>query len=153
MNAQELLDRFNSFDVDNTLKEITYDSEDEILDLINQQLEKGIDSEGNIIGVYAPATENFAREDPRARKKEFGRPYNLDWYGDFRRSFEINYQKDKMVFYATDNKTSTIFDTVEKYGFLSNANTIVGLTVENGEVVNFDILKPELQKRFKEHLG
>lgn len=148
MDITTLKDRLISFDVRDNIKRIIYDLEEEIIKLNTSQIEgKGQNIFGSVIGIYSKGTEAVT-----GGRKRAGEPYDLFETGKFIRSFEINYRDDVIYFYATDNKTSLVLDTIDKHGLISDPESIFGLTIDNEKIVNFEMLLPELQERFNRHM-
>jgi hypothetical protein len=104
-----------------------------ILNWIQQdQLQKGIDEDGDIIGLYSEWTELINPE------KIAGTPYTLEDTGDFYKSMYIVVLNDSIVIEADPIKgTDNLF---YKYG-----EGIIGLTEEN-----MDKLREEVKKKYIE---
>jgi hypothetical protein len=102
-----------------------------ILNWIQQdQLQKGIDEDGDIIGLYSDFTESINSE------KIAGTPYTLEDTGDFYKSMYIVVLNDSIVIEADPIKgTDNLF---YKYG-----EGIIGLTEEN-----MDKLREEVKKKY-----
>lgn len=116
-------------------------NKEEILDLNrdNQLYDKGINSEGNLLRRYSPSTVLF--------KKQEGKPYNrttLFDTGYFTRSFDLLNRNNTISIFSRDNKSAELQD---KYG-----SNIFGLTKENENVYNYEIIKPELLKFINKYL-
>ena len=54
------------------------------------QLNKGEDSDGNIVGVYKRGTQGYATDQRPIKDKIQGEPYNFQWFGDFFDGFELS---------------------------------------------------------------
>lgn len=94
------------------------------------QLQKGIDEDGDIIGLYSEWTELINPE------KIAGTPYTLEDTGDFYKSMYIVVLNDSIVIEADPIKgTDNLF---YKYG-----EGIIGLTEEN-----MDKLREEVRKKY-----
>lgn len=117
-------------------------NEKSILDLNrqNQLYDKGEDIDGNKLLAYRPFTIEI--------KQLIGQPYDrttLFYSGQFYNSFkQAVYPKEyKIDLYATDIKTLPL---VAKYG------DIIGLQKQNIEVLDNEIIKPELYSFIKKWL-
>ena len=88
------------------------------------QLDQGKKNDNNpITPFYSPGY---------AKKKGFTIP-DLKDTGDFRRSFDIDFRTDKLIWGASDEKAEDLF---AKYSF-----DVMGLTEENAEKIFADINK------------
>lgn len=93
------------------------------------QLTEGMDSEGNIIGVYSPATDIISEGrsfvfQGRSYEKIAGEPYNFVDTAHFLESFSIVIHGDGFVIQADDDKGEETL--TGKFG-----KNILGLTDEN----------------------
>tara|TARA_R100000541_G_scaffold20190_2_gene30051 strand:+ start:5032 stop:5472 length:441 start_codon:yes stop_codon:yes gene_type:complete len=128
--------------IPNETEKIIKAKEQFILNLNRQaQLMQGIDADGGkIIPEYKPFTIQI--------KQLIGQPYDrvtLFYSGKFYAKFKIIYNKDmSFEIISTDNKTPKL---MEKYG-----DDIFGLTKENQEILNNNIILPELWKFLKTYL-
>jgi len=120
-------------------------NEEEILDLNRdrQLYDKGIDSNGQRI---FPPYSAVTRLIKRSQGNIFNRVTLFDT-GDFYEGFRIklNGYGNPFNIYSTDSKSS---DLQEKYG-----SSIFGLTRQNEDYLNYQIIKPELEKFIKQNLG
>jgi hypothetical protein len=119
----------------------------EILDLnrLDQLYDKGIDSAGDSLGEYSPATiegtANFLG------KKQKGQRYDhitLNDTGEFYGSFIFRNKKDEFEIQADALKDGT--DLTESFG-----NEIVGLTEENKSKLSGWLIEP-IQKEIRKKL-
>lgn len=115
----------------------------EIIDLNRQaQLyEKGEDSLGLDLKPYAFFTVQI--------KQLLGQPYDrttLNYSGAFYDGFYLTVDKDNLIltFNSTDRKTP---DLIGKYG-----QNIFGLNYDNQQKLNYEIIKPELDKYIRQYL-
>jgi len=120
-------------------------NEEEILNLNrdSQLYNKGIDSDGQrIFPTYSP----FTRLIKRSEGKIFNHVTLFDT-GDFYNGFRIKFNGYGKPFniYSTDSKSSEL---QENYG-----TNIFGLTDQNEKYVNYEIIKPDLEKFIKRNLG
>jgi len=115
----------------------------EIIDLNRQaQLyEKGEDSLGLDLKPYAFFTVQI--------KQLLGQPYDrttLNYSGAFYDGFYLTVDKDNLIltFNSNDRKTP---DLIGKYG-----KNIFGLNYDNQQKLNYEIIKPELDKYIRQYL-
>lgn len=111
---EALLERirlFRNLPYDEIVVEAAMEHEKEITDLNKEQLDKGLDSEGNDLGSYK-----------RFSYKKRYKPVDLKGEGPFRNSFELNAFGDGFEITATDGKTARL---MAQYG-----PAIVGLPKE-----------------------
>ena len=115
----------------------------EIIDLNRQaQLyEKGEDSLGLDLKPYAFFTVQI--------KQLLGQPFDrttLNYSGAFYDGFYLTVDKDNLIltFNSTDRKTP---DLIGKYG-----KNIFGLNYDNQQKLNYEIIKPELDKYIRQYL-
>lgn len=127
VSSQELLIIVNKSIIDN---------EDVITKIQKDQWTKGKDKEGNIIGKYKLSTEKASKKAPFPNTpKTAGRPYNLNWSGDFyKKTFIKTKTLSKDIKITIDSKSMVLkdlFNTIKKHGLISNANTIFGYQPKN----------------------
>tara|TARA_R110000744_G_scaffold229881_1_gene347989 strand:- start:10560 stop:11039 length:480 start_codon:yes stop_codon:yes gene_type:complete len=115
-----------------------------LIHLITQnQLAKGKDTSGSIVGVYFWTTEYKHAKDPYNRPREekiTGQPYNFDWTGELFETLSVraNANKGEFSIFSVSGK----IDRLEK---IYNTN-LSDLTEENNNFFNLTVLLPELQK-------
>jgi len=71
-----------------------------LIDIQQERLSKGQDTEGKILGRYTIATEGYALfGDPKPiQPKKAGQPYNLEWTGEFFESMFLQVFQTKATF-------------------------------------------------------
>lgn len=117
--------------------------------LQDNQLSKGLDSTGSVVGTYFWETEYIYAKDPdnRPRKqKNTGEPYNFEWSGEFFDSMNIKVD--------TTTKEFDIFSSTGKDKFLEKqfGTDLTQFTKENNSWVNKNIIEPFIAKKIKENL-
>lgn len=129
----ELAKKASKLNVHELLNHVLSDPQiqEEIIDLnkINQLFEKGLNADGEIIGLYSATTERLSGGEKRA-----GTPYTLKDTGQFYESFKI-YLEDTEFFIAA-NPIKGNDNLFEKYG-----ENILGLTIESKEILKPSILE------------
>ena len=123
------IENINMHDIINRAIEVNRDI---IADQNTNQLDKGLDSEGNDLGEYS----NF---DYKNRWK----PVDLKLTGDFRKSINPSVGSDSFSLDASDWKTTML---KKRYG-----NSILGLSKEGVEVT-CEFIKEDMQKIFAEEV-
>lgn len=134
-------------DLPNILRQILIDEKETVLNILkDEQLSKGLDADGNVVGTYSRSTEIesiFGEVKPRKPKIE-GQPYNFEWTGGF---------FDKMDVMFEDLKSYTLFSRDEKAKFLNEQyGNIDTLSQSNNERVNNEVLRPKMFERIIERL-
>lgn len=151
----QLKNRLDSFNVDGELRRIVFDLEKKIVKLNTDNLFQGKDSEGKLIGVYSPATEVFSKgRSGKGFPKIAFKPYNLFDSGKLFDSVVADYEDGGKLAISSVGDLSKVFSTIKKHGLINNPQkTLFGLTVNKKEILNFQLLLPELQSRFKNITG
>jgi hypothetical protein len=125
--------------IGNEIDDIARGFEDEILDLNReeQMFKKRININGGVFGLYAKSYKGIAKGYPKAQ----GTPYNLYKTGALYEGFNLlsKGNENKIIMDNSDSKKDI-------YG------NLIGLTKENQEVLNDDIIYPELMKFIKQYL-
>ncbi len=123
-------------------------NEKEIIRLNTDNMSKGLDRNDKLIGTYSKTTELIAEESKKTspfplEKKIAGKPYNLVWQGNLLPNTFITYIKNKIIFDSTGSGTG------DKLFFVKDKK-ILGVSNKNAETINNQIIKPDLQKAFKQ---
>lgn len=137
-------------DLPNILRKILIDKKQEVLKILKEeQLNKGLDSSGKVVGTYSPTTEQISIENqllgrkPR-KPKEAGQPYNFEDTGDFFDGFDLMFE---------DFKSYSLFSRDSKADFLEQEyGDISTLTDKHNERVNQEILRPEMYEEIIKRL-
>ena len=121
--------------------------EQQIVDLVREEqiFKDGEDGSGNIIGVYKITVDRpFEHSNTKGYPKVKGTQVNLFDRGSLYKSFTTDYGSFILEVFPTDNKAGELMD---KYG-----KDIFFMQTKNQEIVNFNIILPELQKFVKNTL-
>lgn len=129
---------------------IVLENENRILSLNVDAFQNGIGSDDKILqnnnpifkGVYSLSTQLL---DP---KKIAGTPYNFMETGAFLSNMQIDLQPNLTKF----DIFSTGTGSGDKALFFSGYNNLFGLNKNNSDIVNYDIVYPELMKFVKRYL-
>jgi hypothetical protein len=115
-----------------------------LINLITEnQLAKGKDSSGSIVGHYFWTTEYQYAKDPNnkpRRPKVAGEAYNFDWTGELFETLSVRANANRSEF--------EIFSLQGKIDMLEShfGTNLSDLTEENNNYFNFEVLLPELQR-------
>ena len=134
----------------NEQEKIVLANEDKIINLNVDAMQDGIGSDGKILknsnpifkGVYSLSTQLLDS------KKIAGNPYNFLETGAFLGNMQINLQPNLTKF----DIFSTGTGSGEKALFFSSYTNLFGLDNNNTEIVNYNIIYPELMKFIKRYL-
>jgi hypothetical protein len=142
-------------DLINSVKVSVSENEQILTQLQKDQWSEGKDKNGQIIGKYSKSTQYIAKESG-INNKIAGQPYNLDWTGQLKRQTDIKTRTvTNDVLVQIDSSSPTLlplFETIEKYGFLSNPNTIFGYQPQKKDVV-INIIKTTALSKLKRKLN
>lgn len=121
---------------------IVQKNSEKILDLNrdNQLYDLGINSEGTKL---FPPYANLTRQIKSNKLQPINHVTLFDT-GEFYKGFRIKINYPSFSIYSTDEKTGILQD---KYG-----SNIFGLITENQKIVNYKIIKPELDAYIKKYL-
>lgn len=127
----------------NEVDDIINAKEEEILDLNreDQLFNKGIDTDGLLLGKYS----NTFQGNTRGYPKNAGDPFNFYATGSLFSNFSLLSQgnENKVVISNSDSKVSLL---TNQYG------NFIGLTEENKYKLNYEIIYPELMAFIKTYL-
>lgn len=124
------------------LRKVLIKRKDEVLNILKEeQLNKGLDASGKVVGVYSNTTELISIENQlKGRKprkpKVAGQPFNFEDTGGFFDGFDMMFEDFKSFsLFSRDSKAKML---EQEYG---NIDT---LTKTNNERINMEILRPEM---------
>lgn len=126
-------------DLPNIIRQILIKNKVKILNILKEeQLAKGLGSDGALLGTYSRNTELisiFESPKPRRAKVE-GQPYNFDWTGSFFDKFDMMFEDEQsFTLFSRDSKAKMLEET---YGELTT------LTEQNNKRINEEILRPQM---------
>jgi hypothetical protein len=129
--------------IGNEVDDIVRSKEEEILNLNreDQLFDKGIDTNGLLLGQYARTLNGSTRGYP----KNQGDPFNFYDTGSLFSNFSLlsSANDNKVVIENSDSKVSLL---TKQYG------EFIGLTEENKYKLNYEIIYPELMAFIKQYL-
>lgn len=132
------------------IRDAIFENSDLIINILqDNQLAKGLDSSGAVVGVYSWATDVYYANDPQNKpraSKTKGEPYNFEWSGEFYDSMNIkvNLQSQDYDIYSSTGRDK------ELMGWFDTDLTI--LTKENNDWVNKNIIEPYVVKQISSYL-
>lgn len=143
------LDKIKSIEgnLEGIARKIVIENGDFIIEVLKElQLGEGIGSDGNIVGRYKKITDEWAsspwNKKPR-KSKIAGDPFNFEWTGKFFDGMKLAAYSDGFNIFSIDGKQRLL---EQQYGELTK------LTDKNNEMINNDIILPELQKYILENV-
>lgn len=131
-------------------KDCIIENADFIISILqDNQLSKGYDSSGAIVGTYFWKTEYIHAKDPHNRprtQKVKGQPYNFEWSGEFFDSMNIKID--------TVSSDFDIFSSTGKDVFLEEQfrRNLTDFTKSNNDFVNTQIIEPYIAQKIEENL-
>jgi len=148
--VSDFLINVKKIDVKSLIKAVVRENEVQIINLNreDQIFKKGIDSKGRSLFHYEQATQGFYDDNPptdnRGENKGTDKRYNLFWTGDSYYSFYAYVKGDKL--YITTSPRG------RKLLMMHGGKEIFGLTNQNSDVANWDIIAPALNGKIKKLL-
>jgi len=148
--VSDLKKRLEMVNVRSLTADIVKTHEQKIVDLNreDQIFIKGIDALGRSLEKYAQKTQKYYDDSPPSDTtgfiKDAGTPYNLFWTGKSYYGFKTYIRGDKL--YITTNARG------RKLLLENGSVSIFGLIPENQEVLNWEIIAPDLIEAIKKIL-
>lgn len=154
----DLKRKLDKFDVSDNVDTILKSKSKEVLDLQKDNMSLGLNNKGQVIGLYSEYTDKLASNaitiatgtSPK-KDKVAGQPYNLEWSGKL---FDELFYKKSKSYLSFDSKSSTkdkLLKTIKKHGFVQ-PKSIFGLPEKSEDVLNYEIIMPDLKKSLNEAL-
>ena len=128
LQQSENLKKLNESVIERQIFKALKEAEAAIIKANKEQLDKGDDSDGNQVGVYAKDTQGYADYDNVDERKTINTPYNFEWFGTFYRGFTLS------VSGTTATISSTGIGSGGKREFLTK-NNLFGLNEDNLRVI------------------
>lgn len=131
------------------IRDAIFENAELIINILqDNQLSKGKDSSGTIVGKYSWTTDYFYNKGQnKARQpKTKGEAYNFEWHGEFFDSMNIKVNSVEQGF--------DIFSSTGKDKFLEKTfrTELTKLTKENNDWVNKNIIEPYISKKIMENI-
>lgn len=141
--VKELLNKLKGVDIPSLTKSVIKENEKEIISVNQQELSQGRNFLGQTVGTYSKTTELLSKQTNPRQPKKAGQPYNFEDTGSlFDRMFLI-LRGIKLTINSRGkgDRDKTLF--VEQ-------NDLLGFNDVSGDIINNQIIKPDLQKAFKQ---
>ncbi|MEO0572579.1 MAG: hypothetical protein AAF039_12810 [Bacteroidota bacterium] len=153
ITARDMVKRLQSAEskIESDVKVILKMLESEILDINrNEQLfEKGLGTDGRLLGVYSKATQEMTEGiQGTGFPKRAGSPYNFYDTGEMFKSFDLRVGKDSFSIFNTSRSLKEFSRTKG-----ISEDRIIGLTAANEIKVNFQMIAPILREFFIRNIG
>ena len=147
VTVKDFLEKLKRVNVKSMTVAIINENQKEITELNIDTLAKGKNYKDELVGRYSLLTQMIASEDPRPLlPKIAGEPYNFIWGGDLVGNVKAEPKADKILFDSTGKGTGDKLEFVEK-------NKLIGLTINNEQILNNDILRPNYVNKLKNALN
>ena len=148
VSVESLLQKLQRIDVDSLTETIINENQKQIIELNIDNLAEGKDFHGDIVGTYSTLTAQIAAEGDNKPllPKIAGQPYNFIWNGDLLPNIFVYLQGSKLHFDSTGKGTDDKLEWVMK-------NDLLGLSDENAEILNFEILPPKYREKIRNALN
>lgn len=140
------------------VSEIVMKNEDKITGLNIDQISRHQNSEEGVLenrdktftGHYKPATIAFAKQGIPSlpiTTKTVGSAYNFTWDGDFFRQFKLLKDGNDFSLFSDGQNTNPF-----KKKFFDGYDNLYGLNNKNEEILNWEIIYPELLEHINKYL-
>lgn len=147
----DFLGNLQKVDVKSITETIVKEKEASIVDLnrYDQIFLQGVDADGKSLYTYSPFTQQFYDNDESImdrmgeNKSRFDR-LNMFWTGRSYHSFQA-YVRGNSLYITADARARKLL-------IQNSSDSIFGLTDRNKEIVNWEIIAPELNDRIREML-
>lgn len=137
--------------IDSDFEAIMKIVETEILELNREEqlFEKGIGTDGRLLGVYSKATESMT-EGARGVgfPKRAGEPYNFYNTGEMFKSFDLKVGNDSFSIFNTSKSLKEFSKTKN-----ISEDRIIGLTLPNQKKIELERIMPLLREFFKRNIN
>lgn len=140
--VKELLNKLKGVNINSLTKLVIKENEKEIIKVNQQELSQGRNYLGQSVGVYSKNTELLSKQTNPRQPKKAGKPYNFEDTGDL---FDRMYIILNGIKLKIDSKGKGDSD---KKLFISQ-NDLLGFDQTSEDIINYKILKPDLQRKFK----
>ena len=150
VTVSDFLENLRAIDFKSLTKTIVEDNQKAIVDLNrrDQIFDRGIDALGNKLPTYAASTQSiFDTKDngsDMGRHKPKGYSYNLFWTGQSYYGFYA-YVKGLNLYITTDTRGRKLL-------IQNGGENIFGLTLENQNKVNWQIIAPKINEEVRRKL-
>ena len=146
MNVLDYKNKLNSISVQSILKDAVNRHRFQIIQLNQIELDQGKNYLGQVVGKYAKSTELIAKSENPRQPKKAGQPYNFEYTGALFDRMFIKYNGKVIIINSKglgDNSKQLFLEISKALGF----------TKESADIINYEILLPELQTKIKKILS
>jgi hypothetical protein len=145
--VKDVLGNLKKVNIPSLTAVVIKEHQSEIVQVNQIALDKGENYIGQTVGLYSKATELISKESPTPNQpKKAGSPYNFDWSGNLLERMFITYSNAKIKFDSRGKGDN------QKQLFVS-VNRLLGVDEKGEKIINFEIILPGLQKKFKQKTG
>jgi hypothetical protein len=142
--VKELLNKLKGVNINSLTATVIKENQNQIVQVNQIALDKGENYLGQTVGLYSKSTELISKESPTPNQPKIaGQPYNFDWSGNLLERMFITYSNAKIKFDSRGKGDN------EKQLFVS-VNRLLGVDEKGEKIINFEIVLPDLQKKFKQ---
>ena len=146
MNVLDYKNKLNSISVQSLVKDAVDKHSKQIVKVNQQELSQGKNFFGESVGVYSKSTEDIAKKENPRKPKKAGSPFNFEYTGELFDKMFIKYN-GKVISISSKGKGDS-----EKTLFIEG-NNLLGFNDVSAEIINFEILLPDLQQKIKQILS
>ena len=140
--VKDLLNKLKGVNIPSLTKLVIKENEKEIISVNQQELSQGRNYLGQIVGTYSKKTELISKQTNPRQPKKAGQPYNFEDTGDLFDRMFLTLTGIKLKINSRGKGDS------DKKLFVDQ-NDLLGFNDVSGQIVNNEIIKPDLQKKFK----
>jgi len=147
MNTLDYLNKLKTVNVNALTRVIVKKNTFQIVELNKVALDKGKNYDDTIVGTYSLNTELIAKDSkpkPNQEKAE-GAIFNFDWTGALIDGIYITY-KNNIIRYESKGKGDSM-----KRSWVESKR-LIGVSDDDAEIINFEIILPQLQLAIKKIL-
>ena len=142
--VKDVLNNLKKVSIPSLTAVVIKENQNQIVQVNQIALDKGENYIGQTVGLYSKSTELISKESPTPNKPKIaGSPYNFDWSGNLLERMFITYSNAKIKFDSRGKGDN------EKQLFVS-VNRLLGVDEKGEKIINFEIVLPGLQKKFKQ---
>ena len=147
VTVKDLLKKLKGVNIKSLTATVIKEHQNEIVQVNQIALDKGENYLGQTVGLYSKATELIAKENPIPNQpKKAGQPYNFDWSGNLLERMFITYRNATIKFDSRGKGDN------QKQLFVG-INRLMGVNEKDSKLINNEIIKPALQKKFRAKTG
>ncbi len=147
VTVKDLLNKLKGVNITSLTATVIKEHQNEIVQVNQIALDKGENYLGQTVGLYSKSTELIAKEAPIPNlPKKAGQPYNFNWGGNLLDKMFITYRNSTIKFDSRGKGDN------QKQLFVG-INRLMGVNEKDSKLINNEIIKPALQKKFRAKTG